>query len=416
MSKYKSLRIYSYEHPGESLKSELSKRLNGYATQKLSLIINPINEKEGIRLPDRFNLFLVPIDEIIQLLISVNKKSQQIKILIQNLPELAGNQFFYQMLVNEIKGTNDIENVSATTEEINLAIDNRNSHKKNIRLKSFVNMYISIKEGKVNKIENLSDIRNLYDFLLNGEIPKDKLPDGKLFRDGFVRIGNSTRTVHCPKEHEYEINEQLEKWIKFINDDKVEAIIKACVAHYYFEYVHPFYDGNGRLGRYIFCSYIGKKLDPYTAISFSHQINLGKSKYYKGFEEVENPKNHGEITFFVLNLLNYLKKGQDDVIKQLQASTRRLDYVKGKLKKMGYSHIKFNELYIYSQAFLFNDFERSVEDRVLFEIFKKNDGTSKRKVKETIDDLEKAGLIRTVKQKPHKREITDKFLEEINLE
>ena len=242
MSGYKSLRVYSYEHPGESIESELDKRLNCYGTRKFSLIINPINEKEGVRLSDRFNLFLVPINEITQLLISINSKSEQIKNLIQKLPGVASNQFFYQMLVSEIKGTNEIENVSSTTKEINLAIDKINENenekdgkKKNVRLESFTKLYFSIKAGEVNKIETLDDIRKLYEDLLAGEIPEDKLPDGKLFRDGFVRIGNSTKTVHCPKEHENEIVDQLKEWIEFINDDKIESIIKACVAHYYFE-------------------------------------------------------------------------------------------------------------------------------------------------------------------------------------
>ena len=415
MSGYKSLRVYSYEHPGESIEPELDKRLNGYGTRKFSLIINPINEKEGVRLSDRFNLFLVPINEITQLLININSKSEQIKNLIQKLPGVASNQFFYQMLVSEIKGTNEIENVSSTTEEINFAIDNINNEKKNIRLKSFAYMYSSIKVGKVNKIEKLDDIRKLYDDLLAGEIPEDKLPDGKLFRDGFVRIGNSTKTVHCPKEHENEIVDQLKEWIEFINDDKIESIIKACVAHYYFEYVHPFYDGNGRLGRYIFCSYVGKKLDPYTAISFSHQVNLNKNKYYKGFEEVENKKNYGEVTLFVLNLLNYLENGQNDVLDKLLTSIDHLEFVKLELEKQKYSHIELNLLYIYSQAFIFNDFEGSVEDREMYEIFKKNEGISKRNVKTSIDDLENHGLIETVKKKPFKRKITEKFLKEIGI-
>ena len=422
MSGYKSLRVYSYEHPGESIEPELDKRLNGYGTRKFSLIINPINEKEGVRLSDRFNLFLVPINEITQLLISINSKSEQIKNLIQKLPGVASNQFFYQMLVSEIKGTNEIENVSSTTKEINLAIDKINENenekdgkKKNVRLESFTKLYFSIKAGEVNKIETLDDIRKLYDDLLAGEIPEDKLPDGKLFRDGFVRIGNSTKTVHCPKEHENEIVDQLKEWIEFINDDKIESIIKACVAHYYFEYVHPFYDGNGRLGRYIFCSYVGKKLDPYTAISFSHQVNLNKNDYYKGFKEVENKKNHGEVTLFVLNLLNYLENGQNDVLDRLLNSKDHLELVKLKLEKQKYSHIEFNLLYIYSQAFIFNDFEGSVEDREMYEIFKKNEGISKRNVKTSIDDLENHGLIETVKKKPFKRKITEKFLKEIGI-
>lgn len=415
MSKYQPLRIYSYNHPEESTDIELDRRINGYGTVTFPLVVNPINKREGVRLPERYNLFMVPVKDIVDLIRNVVEKSQKIKELISKLPGVAYEQFFNQMLVKEIKGTNDIENVSSTTEEINNAINNQTKQKKNIRLTSFVNMYTSIREGKVNKIESLSDIRKLYDSLLEGEIPQNKLPDGKLFRDGFVRIGNSVKTVHFPKQHENEINEQLERWIDFINDDEYISVIKACVAHYYFEYVHPFYDGNGRLGRYIFCSYIGKKLDPYTAVSLSHQINLKKVPYYDGFAEVEDKKNHGEITFFVKDMLNYLSDGQDEVIDQLQKARYRLDYVKKELEKRKYSIVKFNELYIYSQAYLFNDFEGSIEDRELFELFKQ-DHISRRKFKEGLAELQNEGLIETVKAKPLKRRITAKFLEQIGLD
>ena len=202
MSKYQPLRIYSYNHPEESIDIELDRRINGYGTITFPLVVNPINKREGFRLPERYNLFMVPVKDIVDLIRNVVEKSQKIKELISKLPGVAYEQFFNQMLVKEIKGTNDIENVSSTTEEINNAINNQTKQKKNIRLTSFVNMYTSIREGKVNKIESLSDIRKLYDFLLEGEIPQKKLPDGKLFRDGFVRIGNSVKTVHFPKQHE----------------------------------------------------------------------------------------------------------------------------------------------------------------------------------------------------------------------
>ena len=211
MSKYQPLRIYSYNHPEESTDIELDRRINGYGTVTFPLVVNPINKREGLRFPERYNLFMVPVKDIVDLIRNVVEKSQKIKELISKLPGVAYEQFFNQILVKEIKGTNDIENVSSTTEEINNAINNQTKQKKNIRLTSFVNMYTSIREGKVNKIESLSDIRKLYDSLLEGEIPQNKLPDGKLFRDGFVRIGNSVKTVHFPKQHESEINEQLER-------------------------------------------------------------------------------------------------------------------------------------------------------------------------------------------------------------
>ena len=383
MSEYKNLKIYSYQHPGDSdkLKEEKNKRLNGYGTIKFPLVINPIDGRDGIRLPDRLVLFLVPISDYNSLLTTIRDNSSKIKSLIDKLPGIAGTQFFTEMLVNEIQGTNDIENVATTTKEINNAIENVDNNQKSVRLQSFAKMYLSIKKGKIKKIASLKDIRNLYDYLLKGEISNDKLPDGVLFRNGYVRVGTDTKTFHTPKTTENEINEQLENWIKFINNDSFDPILKACVAHYYFEYIHPFNDGNGRLGRYIFCSYIGKKIDPYTAISFSHQVNLKKTKYDDEFKEVENKKNYGEVTFFVIRLLKYLVSGQTDVLEKLKTSKKMLDYIGSKLDSWNIPKQESSSLFIYAQAFLFNDIDGSVEDRELYYFLNKELKISKKKLR-----------------------------------
>lgn len=82
MSKYQPLRIYSYNHPEESIDIELDRRINGYGTVTFPLVVNPINKREGVRLPERYNLFMVPVKDIVDLIRNVVEKSQKIKELI----------------------------------------------------------------------------------------------------------------------------------------------------------------------------------------------------------------------------------------------------------------------------------------------------------------------------------------------
>lgn len=419
MSDYKSLKIYSYQNPGEPIDKELDKRKNGYGSIKFPLYINPIDTRDKgneIRLSNKLQLFFVPIPDYNSLLNAIRKNSSEIKKIIDELPGIASGQFFVQMLIKEIKGTNDIENVYSTTEEISDAIVNADNKKKSVRLQSFAKMYLSIQQQKVTKIQSLIDIRNLYDFLLKGEISDNKLPDGNLFRDNFVRIGSNYMTVHLPKDNETDISKQLDNWIHFINSDDFDSILKACVAHYYFEYIHPFYDGNGRLGRYIFCSYIGKKVDPYTAISFSYQINLKKKRYYKEFAEVENKKNFGEITFFVNSLLKYLVSGQKYVLERLKLAKNMLAFIEKGLGKVTQDKKQRQILYVYSQAFLFNDIDGSIDDDTMKEFMKKEDNLSYKRTREELDALEKVCFIKKVKKRPIKRTVSKKFLITIGLD
>ncbi|MCO6541079.1 MAG: Fic family protein [Lactobacillus sp.] len=419
MNHYHNLQIYSYEHPGQNIQEEYHKRFDGYGTIKFPLYINPMFH--GMPTSDQYQLFFVPIESYNSLITSIRNNSMHITKIINNLPGVASNQFFLEMLTKEIKGTNDIEGVYSTTEEINVAIDsaqNNNKRSTHTRFHSFASMYLKIKNQEVEKIKKLKDIRDIYDFLLKGEIPQSKYPDGELFRNDFVRIGSSTQTVHQPKTDEKLIMADLEKWIEFINEDKFDPILKACVAHYYFEYIHPFYDGNGRVGRYIFCSYLGNKLDPYTAISFSHQVNLKKEKYYHAFEEIENQKNYGEITFFVSNLLKYLAAGQKKVIANLELSNKLLKYIDNQLKHCDYSNDEIHLLYIYSQSFLFNNIDQGIDDNFIqnhrSEIMGKK--MSVRKIRNLLDSLENRKILVTVKKSPLKRVLTDKFFKSIDMD
>ena len=84
--------------------------------------------------------------------------------------------------------------------------------------------------------------------------------------------------------------------------------MKASISHFFFEYIHPFYDGNGRFGRYLLSLYLARKLDNLTAFSVSYSISRNLDDYYKSFVEVEDVTNYGEITFFVENILKTIKK------------------------------------------------------------------------------------------------------------
>lgn len=435
MSRYQYLGIFSYEHPGDkdALEKEKNKRLARHDTIKFPLVINPIDKrakKEGLPSSNTLELFFVPIPDYKSLLNQIRKNSSEIKSLIDKLPGIVWKNFFKKMLISEMKKTNEIENVQTTVEEIEKAIEKADEKKaykeKEVRLKSFAYMYLSIMKGDTPRIEKLEDIRSLYDSLLEGEIAKDKLPDGKLFRNGRVRIGTDTKTVLYPKTEEEDINKQLESWIEFINNDSIDPILKACVAHYYFEYVHPFYDGNGRLGRYIFCSYIGKKLDPFTAVSFSYQVNLKKGEYLREFEEVENAKNYGEITFFVIRLLKFLVSGQKLVLEIFRLYNKTLDFIAFTLEKWDISEEEASILFIYSQAKLFQFDDGSMEDRVLYGVLNMGskydkEGTSKsefsishRKMSKCLKKIEAEGMIETVK--PKRRKLTEKFFKEIGLD
>ncbi|EHO53022.1 Fic family protein [Lentilactobacillus kisonensis] len=410
MADYHNLKIFKYEHPTADINAEYQNRLNSPTSITTNLKINPMND--GIRQSSVYPLFLLPIQEILQLQDQIQQNATEITRLMASLPGIASSQMFLNTLSNEIRSTNEIEGVKTTNKEVNQAIIAAQScSEENSRLQSFARMYLKIQNRENLQIHTLDDIRKIYDFLLAGEIAPDRTPDGKLFRDRFVRIGNELNTVHLPKEHETDFSSDLIDWIAFINDDTVPFLIKAFIAHYYFEYIHPFNDGNGRTGRYIACVYIGYKLDPMSAITFSSEINKSRNKYYSAFQDVSDEKNRGEITFFVLEMMKILAEGQTTLIRKFRENSRRLEVINTNLKAFSNDSSIREILFIYAQAYLFNDVSDGLEDRELKLAAANIPNTQ---IRRKLDLLTKSNTLEITKHSPLTRKLTQSFINQNN--
>ena len=89
--------------------------------------------------------------------------------------------------------------------------------------------------------------------------------------------------------------------IEFIHDDAdgIHPMIKACILHFCFVYIHPFFDGNGRTARAISYMYLLQRgYSFFKFFSISSIVREQKAKYYKAIMDAENPE--GDLTYFVL--------------------------------------------------------------------------------------------------------------------
>jgi Fic family protein len=89
-------------------------------------------------------------------------------------------------------------------------------------------------------------IRDLHRTLMTGVRGKDRTPGE--FRRGQVAIGTSHRFVPPPPEKLMECLDPLEKYFH-LKKSRFDPLVDCCLIHYQFETIHPFNDGNGRVGR-----------------------------------------------------------------------------------------------------------------------------------------------------------------------
>ena len=99
--------------------------------------------------------------------------------------------------------------------------------------------------------------------------------------------------IYTPPTGENLIRSLLEDWEKFLHqDDEIDPLVKMAVAHYQFEAIHPFHDGNGRTGRVINILYlIDAELLSLPILYLSRYIVRNKQDYYRLLTAVTSHEN-----------------------------------------------------------------------------------------------------------------------------
>jgi len=94
----------------------------------------------------------------------------------------------------------------------------------------------------------------------------------------------SGEVIYTPPRGAGIIEAKMENLIEYLNDDKkypIDPLIKMCIAHYQFEAIHPFSDGNGRTGRILNLLYlVNKGLLGQPVLYLSKYIMINKDDYY----------------------------------------------------------------------------------------------------------------------------------------
>lgn len=129
-------------------------------------------------------------------------------------------------------------------------------------------------------------------------------------------IGGSmpSKAVYVPPPHT-EIAELLTDFEKFINNEEIDTpdLIKIAILHYQFESIHPFLDGNGRIGRLLIPLYIQSKgMLNKSCLYISDYIERNKDEYYDCLTRVITQNDMiGWIKFFLTAVIETSKIAKD---------------------------------------------------------------------------------------------------------
>ena len=261
--------------------------------------------------------------DILKAVNKANKALAELKGLAKKLP----NQ---SMLVNtialrEAKASTAIENIFTTDDKLYKALSGEDSNldggtKEVLNYRQALwNGYDILRKKEAFTLDLMIKIYQEIKQLKDGIRPSET--ETVIMKRGSGPLGGTV--VYTPPRGEKLIREKLHNMIEYINDDKkynYDPLIKLAVAHYQFEAIHPFRDGNGRVGRILnILLMIHKQLLDVPILYLSAYIIQNKEDYYAYLNRVTNQRSW---TAWILYMLKAIEATSVFTIKRINEIDR----------------------------------------------------------------------------------------------
>lgn len=260
--------------------------------QYKSFLPNQLPPSSGIKLDE----------EGIDLLTKANRSIGVLEGVSKQVPNI--DLFVSMYIRKEALLSSQIEGTQATLDDI---LDPNIEKNANLHVADVIN-YIKASQYANTRINNLPICKRLFQeihsVLMEGSRGGEKNPGE--YRNSQNWIGPAGSTIKDARFIPPNVEDMMEAMSnleKFINKDhQLDVLIKAALIHYQFETIHPFLDGNGRIGRLLINLYLkDRKILSHDTLYISYFFKRNRIEYYDRLTEVRTKGNYEQwIKFFLL--------------------------------------------------------------------------------------------------------------------
>ena len=160
------------------------------------------------------------------------------------------------------------------------------------------------------KSTSISDFQNAHEVLMKG-----LLDDPGQFRKKNIGIAKGNRVAHVAPPPRM-VPGLMKELFLYLQDKSEINLIKSCVFHYELEFIHPFSDGNGRIGRMWQTLILLEEYPVFEYLPFESLISTSQKKYYQALAQSDKL---GKSTPFIEYMLSIL----DDSLKELLTTRQK---------------------------------------------------------------------------------------------
>ncbi len=208
--------------------------------------------------------------------------------------------------IQTIQSSLEIEGNTLTVEQITDLINNKRvlaPQKDILEVKNAIQVYSKLDSLDIYGLDSLCAAHGM---LMNGLIEKP----GQL-RNTSVGIVKGDYLAHLapPGEMVYQLMMDLFDYLK---NDRDLLLIKSCVFHYEFEFIHPFVDGNGRMGRLWQTLILKEYAQVFEYLPIETLVKERQQEYYNVLSKSDK---QGASTFFIEFMLEIIHVALDDLLK-----------------------------------------------------------------------------------------------------
>lgn len=151
------------------------------------------------------------------------------------------------------------------------------------------------------------------------------IPDNGIYRKKGVGIMAGDKIAHMAPPAE-NVPNLMKDLFRYLNTSKEITLIKSCVFHYELEFIHPFSDGNGRMGRLWQTLILMKDYPLFEFIPFENIIHKTQADYYKALSKSDKTGKSTVFIEYMLNVINDSLYNMLDFKSRIMSSESRLSY------------------------------------------------------------------------------------------
>ena len=329
-------------------------------------------------LPPKLNID----NDMLKKLVEANRDLIRLDTAAKLIP---GSELFISMYVRkEALISSQIEGTKCTLDDV---LDPKLDTNANLDVADVVN-YVKACSYAIERLEKLPLckrlFREIHGQLLSGVRGQEKNPGEFRRSQNWIGAANcSLKEARFIPPNVDDMNQAMDELELYMNEsDDYDPLIRISLIHYQFETIHPFLDGNGRVGRLLILLYLMQQgLISKPIIYISYFLKKNQIEYYDRISEVRRSGNYEQWISFFLEAVSAAAKDSLDTVEKLNALHEQ--NVK-KLPKTSRSNDNVRKLFDYIEQFPIIDIKKTSEAF----------GISYNTVSSAIKKLEQIGILK----------------------